>query len=196
MITSSLNAILLLPWTCPTVPFTTLHLKCSLICLPTTAYAPTLQEGREYVFGSLPHDSFPNFYWIIKYTLLRIYTEFPSYSALLSINITSLPRRVVEKSKLRLIAYQRKMLWTPQNLSNACPVPDLCSHVTDLEDNRGPSTTPLSEINQTRAESGFRTEHFISGARHSGVATPKRCCLKSQHRWPLNMKRLFNVKSL
>lgn len=41
-----------------------------------------------------------------------------------------------------------------------------------------------------------RQHMLTSWARRLSVATSRLCWLKSQHRWLMNMKRLFNVKSL
>lgn len=73
--------------------------------------------------------------------------------------------------------------------------PDSCLHPANLEHNRAPSSTPPSmKLVRLGVTSNSGQRRLVSWSRSDQVATPGLCWLKSQHRWLVNMKRLFNVK--
>ena len=89
------------------------------------------------------------------------------------------------------------MLWAPQDPGNVCSAPNSCLHLAELEDNRAPSPMPPSmKSARLRTVSSSGQHGLASWARSIRVATSGLCWLKSQHRWLMNMKSLFNVKSL
>lgn len=89
------------------------------------------------------------------------------------------------------------MLWAPQDPGNVCPAPDSCFHPADLEDDRAPSPMPPSVKSARLGTVSSSGQHRLaSWARSIRVATSGLCWLRSQHRWLMNMKSLFHVKSL
>lgn len=86
------------------------------------------------------------------------------------------------------------MPWAPTGSWECLSAPNSCLHPADLEHNRAPSSTPPSMKSVRLGGTPNSGQHrLVSRSRSDQVAIPGLCWLKSQHRWLMNMKRLFNV---
>lgn len=87
------------------------------------------------------------------------------------------------------------MPWAPTGSWECLSAPNSCLHPADLEHNRAPSSTPPSMKSVRLGGTSNSGQHrLVSWSKSDQVAIPRLCWLKSQHRWLMNMKRLFNVK--
>lgn len=87
------------------------------------------------------------------------------------------------------------MPWAPTGSWECLSAPNSCLHPADLEHNRAPSSTPPSMKSVRLGGTSNSGQHrLVSWSKSDQVVIPGLCWLKSQHRWLMNMKRLFNVK--